>query len=198
MLSSGSGPTRQAAAPSARLRITTFMPPKPVRPGAAKRVQATHKGTSVTVRWGKAAHATSYKLVVVLANKTSWTLSAKHTSVKIRNVPRTEAGRVSVLPVGRDGGLGPARKASFRPTAKAPTLIAPFPAKRCTVPKVVGMTEPQANKTLLLAGCAEGKVTKSYSSKAPKGRVLSQSSAPGAKRRLGTKVGLVLSKGRKR
>lgn len=69
---------------------------------------------------------------------------------------------------------------------------------RCLVPNVKGKTLPAARKTLKRAHCALGRVRRAYSAKAAKGRILAQS--PGARTHLrsGGKVGVVVSRGRRR
>ncbi len=202
MLGGGGSSARRgaagAAAQGARLRIATFMPPKPVLPAAVKSLSAVHKGSAVTVAWAQAAHASSYKVIVVLSDKTTRTVSTRRTRVTIPNISTTQGGSVSVAGIGPDGRLGAWRKASFAALATAPTLVAAFPPTRCTVPKLIGMTERKADAALLDAGCAEGKVKEISSSTVAKGLVISQGSKPGAKRPLGAQVTLVVSLGHKR
>jgi serine/threonine-protein kinase len=64
------------------------------------------------------------------------------------------------------------------------------------VPDVVGLKEADAKGQITAAGCASGKITRAYSSKRPKGRVLAQK--PGAAFLVdpGTKVNLTISKGK--
>jgi ELWxxDGT repeat protein len=190
-----SGPTPLAAAP--RITIASFRPPKPPKLSVVSHLRAVRHGSSLAVSWRKAGGAVQYGVVVTLADKTGRTVYAKKTSARIANVARTEAGQVTVIAIAADGRKSKARHVRFKARAKAPTLQAPYPATRCTVPKVVGLAERAADKALLTAGCAEGKLKK-IGSRKPKGRVLSQSRAPGSKLPIGTKVNLVLSGGRKR
>jgi hypothetical protein len=76
-------------------------------------------------------------------------------------------------------------------------VSARFQAK-CIVPKVKGKTLAAAKKAVVRAHCAVGKVSKAFSAKVKKGRVVSQKPKPGTKRSPGAKVSLVVSKGRKR
>ncbi|HXZ56436.1 MAG TPA: ELWxxDGT repeat protein [Gaiellaceae bacterium] len=190
-----SGPTPLTSAP--RITIASFRPPKPPKLHVISRLRATRHGSSLAVSWHKAGGAVKYGVVLTLADGTGRAVYAKKTSARIANVARTEAGKVTVIAIAADGRKSKARHVSFKATAKAPTLQAPYPAQRCTVPKVVGLKERAADKALLNAGCAEGKLKK-VGSKKPKGRVLSQGRAPGSKLPIGTKVNLVLSGGRKR
>jgi beta-lactam-binding protein with PASTA domain len=81
----------------------------------------------------------------------------------------------------------------------APTFTIKAKAKtpaKCTVPDVVGKKLADAKKALTKAKCQTGKVTQAYSDTVPKGKVISQSKAPGTKLAKGTKVNLVVSKGK--
>jgi hypothetical protein len=68
----------------------------------------------------------------------------------------------------------------------------------CTVPKVVGERVATAKLALKQHHCSAGNVTHTYSRKVEKGRVSSQKRRPGLKLPAGSKVGLVVSRGRKR
>jgi hypothetical protein len=70
------------------------------------------------------------------------------------------------------------------------------PAQQCSVPKVKGKTLGAAKSALRNAHCSLGKVTKAYSAKVKKGRVISQRPAPGTTMANGSKVKLTVSKGR--
>ena len=72
------------------------------------------------------------------------------------------------------------------------TVAAPV---RCRVPKVVGRTLVVARRTIRRSNCAVGRLRYVRSAR-PKGRVVSQSRRAGLTLRRGTKVNLVLSKGR--
>jgi PASTA domain len=69
-------------------------------------------------------------------------------------------------------------------------------AGRCKVPKVVGIAQANAEKTLRKAGCKVGAIKKQSSSHIKKGDVVSQSVRAGKSVASGTKVGLVVSKGK--
>jgi hypothetical protein len=86
------------------------------------------------------------------------------------------------------------------PSVSRTFTIAPRlqPPPSCRVPNVVGMTLANAKKALAQAHCAAGNVTSSYSSTVKKGRVLSQSRAPGTVLGNKAKVDLVLSRGEKK
>ena len=68
----------------------------------------------------------------------------------------------------------------------------------CIVPNVKGKPLPAAKRGLAAAHCKAGKVTRKYSSKVKKGRVISQDEPPGTRLAPGTTVDLVVSRGRRR
>lgn len=70
--------------------------------------------------------------------------------------------------------------------------------RRCVVPNVRGKTLPAARKAIRQARCRVGRIERRFSSRAKAGRVMAQ--APRAGRRLpaGTRVNLVVSKGKRR
>jgi hypothetical protein len=69
---------------------------------------------------------------------------------------------------------------------------------KCMVPRVVGKTLSAAKLALKAKHCGTGTVTKAYSKKIKKGKVSSQSRRAGQVLPPGTKVNLVVSKGRRR
>ena len=71
-------------------------------------------------------------------------------------------------------------------------------AANCTVPKVVGERLAAAKLALRRHHCGTGHVSYAYSPKVGNGRVRSQTRRPGLKLPAGSKVGLVVSRGRKR
>jgi hypothetical protein len=68
----------------------------------------------------------------------------------------------------------------------------------CNVQAVVRMTLAAAKGKLARANCRVGKVTRAYSKRVKKGRVISQKPKFGTVRRAGAKVALVVSLGRQR
>ena len=68
----------------------------------------------------------------------------------------------------------------------------------CVVPRLRGLTLTAAKRSLVKRGCALGRVTRAYSKRVRRGRVLLQRPAPGLKLRRGAKVAVVLSRGRRR
>lgn len=82
---------------------------------------------------------------------------------------------------------------TFRVSQGAATSTKP---RSCTVPKLSGDTLKAASKALKAAGCAVGKVTKSKSAKVAKGRVISSKPKSRTRHKKGTKVAVVLSRGK--
>ncbi len=78
-----------------------------------------------------------------------------------------------------------------------PSTSSPPPPKRCVVPNVKRKTLTAAKRAIRAAHCAVGRITKAYS-RARIGTVISQKPAPRTRRSSGSKVSLVLSKGKKK
>jgi uncharacterized repeat protein (TIGR02543 family) len=70
------------------------------------------------------------------------------------------------------------------------------PPKYCLVPDVVGLKEADAKSKIVKAGCANGKVTRKYSIRRPKGRVLSQNPTADFVLDTGSKINFTVSKGK--
>jgi hypothetical protein len=104
--------------------------------------------------------------------------------------------RVVVTGVNPDG----ATSAASAPTdvVAAPPPPPPPPVRRCVVPNVRGQSFRQAKAAIVRAHCATGRVRKAYSRSVRRGRVLSQRPRAGTRLPRGSKVNLVMSKGRKR
>ena len=69
---------------------------------------------------------------------------------------------------------------------------------RCVVPDVRGKSVRQGRKILRSRRCTLGLVKRSYSASVPAGRIIRQSRRPGARLRLGAKVNVAVSRGRRR
>jgi PASTA domain len=77
-------------------------------------------------------------------------------------------------------------------------LVRKVGARPCVVPNVKRKTAATARKAIRRAGCAVGRIRKSYSGSVRSGRVVAQSPRPGSRRAAGAKVSLVLSQGKRR
>jgi Calx-beta domain/PASTA domain/RTX calcium-binding nonapeptide repeat (4 copies) len=84
------------------------------------------------------------------------------------------------------------------PPPPAPPTPPPPPAQlRCVVPNVKGKTLALARRLLASKRCALGRVTRGYSQKVRKGRVISQRPSVGRRLPRGTKVHVKVSRGRR-
>jgi eukaryotic-like serine/threonine-protein kinase len=68
----------------------------------------------------------------------------------------------------------------------------------CVVPNLKGKTLAQTRRLLGAGRCSLGKVTRAYSAKVKKGRIIRQNRRPGARLARGSRVNVVLSRGRNR
>lgn len=98
----------------------------------------------------------------------------------------------------------PPGTATAPPTATAPVpattppATTPAPAARCTVPKLKGMTLAAARRALTAAHCRLGAIRHAFSRTVAKGRVSTQSVPRGRMLPAGQKVGVTVSRGRRR
>jgi beta-lactam-binding protein with PASTA domain len=81
------------------------------------------------------------------------------------------------------------------PPPPGDTTPRPKPKPKCVVPKLANKTLPVAKKALVKGRCKLGKVTKAFSPKIKKGRIVKQGKRAGAKLANGAKVPVTLSKG---
>jgi ABC-type oligopeptide transport system substrate-binding subunit len=78
--------------------------------------------------------------------------------------------------------------------------LGPFvivPRARCVVPNVRAKTLRQARRMLAARRCALGRVSRAYSAKVRSGRIIRQNRRPGARLPRGTRVKVVVSRGRR-
>jgi large repetitive protein len=83
------------------------------------------------------------------------------------------------------------------PPPPSPPAVRPPTQTRCLVPNVRKKTVAQARRLLASKRCGLGRVRRAHSDKIRRGRVISQSRRPGARLPRGTRVGLVVSRGRR-
>jgi subtilisin family serine protease len=74
------------------------------------------------------------------------------------------------------------------------TAVPPF----CTVPRLRGLTLIGAKRALVKRGCALGRISRTYSRRVRRGRIVAQRPRPGLRLRRGAKVAVELSRGRRR
>ena len=82
---------------------------------------------------------------------------------------------------------------SLPPQSPPPSAAAP-----CVVPALRGTTLARARTLLVARHCRIGRVGHAYSRRVRKGRVIGQARRPGTKLAAGAKVGIVVSRGRRR
>ena len=82
------------------------------------------------------------------------------------------------------------------PVVLGPLVITGKPPA-CTVPRLRGLTLIGSKRLLVKRGCSLGRITRSYSRRVARGRVIAQKRQPGLRLRRGAKVGVVLSRGRR-
>jgi hypothetical protein len=80
--------------------------------------------------------------------------------------------------------------------ATSATVTVEFRVAPCKVPELRGKTLAAAKRALASARCAAGKITKKRSASVRQGRVLAQAPKAGTTHRTGTRVSLVISRGR--
>jgi hypothetical protein len=105
--------------------------------------------------------------------------------------------RVVVTGVNPDGSISAASALTDVVAAPPPPTTQP-PVRRCVVPKVRGRSFKQAKAAIRRARCATGRVRKAFSPSVRRGRVIAQRPRAGTRLPRGSKVKLVISKGRKR
>jgi eukaryotic-like serine/threonine-protein kinase len=74
-------------------------------------------------------------------------------------------------------------------------MVRPPAVVRCVVPNVRGKTVAKAKAALRARRCAAGRITRTFSAKVKKGRVIAQSKRPGTRHPRNTKVNLTVSEG---
>ncbi len=83
------------------------------------------------------------------------------------------------------------------PPPPPPPPLARPPVTRCVVPNVRGKTVPAARIALARARCGLGRVNRAYSGRVRRSRIISQSRRAGSRHPRGTRVNVVVSRGRR-
>jgi PASTA domain/Beta-propeller repeat len=83
------------------------------------------------------------------------------------------------------------------PAPPTPPVVRPPWVVRCVVPNVKRKTVARARRLLASRRCALGRIKRAYSIRIKKGRIISQSRRPGTRLRRGTRVNVVVSRGRR-
>lgn len=76
-------------------------------------------------------------------------------------------------------------------------LMSSSPAQACLAPRLKGKTVGAARHAVKVAGCSIGRVGHTVSQTVAKGRVISQKPKPGTQLKLGAKIDLVVSRGKR-
>jgi uncharacterized delta-60 repeat protein len=84
------------------------------------------------------------------------------------------------------------------PPPPPPPAVKPPAVVRCVVPNVRRKTVVRARRLLTLKRCGLGRIKRAYSSKFKTGTIISQSRRPGARLPRGTRVNVVVSRGKRR
>ena len=84
------------------------------------------------------------------------------------------------------------------PSPSPPPVGPPAQVQRCVVPNVRGRTVARAWRLLTSKRCRLGRVTRAYSARMRRGMILRQSRRPGTRLRRGTRVNVIVSRGRRR
>jgi hypothetical protein len=161
------------------------------------------KGDGTVVAWGCGAGTDSGQCSVPsgLAGVTAIAAGAFH-SLALKSDGTVVAWGCG----GRGHDYGQCRVPSdlFRATAIAAggyqslAVVAPMAPASCRVPNVVGKRLASAKRTIAARHCSTGKVGHAYSRKRKKGIVISQNRRPGRVLPAGSKIKLIVSRGRRR
>jgi alpha-tubulin suppressor-like RCC1 family protein len=108
----------------------------------------------------------------------------------------TRGGGVNCWGDNRFGQLGDNKACGS--SCLRPVRVVGFGRARCVVPKVKGKKLAAAKKAITKAHCSVGKITKAFSKKVKKGRVISQKPRPGTTLPAASLVALRVSKGPRR
>ena len=84
------------------------------------------------------------------------------------------------------------------PPPPPPPPVRPPAQARCIVPNVRGKTLAQARRLLTSRRCALGRVSRAYSGRVRKNKIISQSRRPGTRHPRRTRVNVLVSRGRRR
>jgi PASTA domain len=102
------------------------------------------------------------------------------------------ARRTACIPTARD----PDQVYRLRGTT-APSQPLPLPVQRCVVPSVIGKTLGQARQRIRARNCSVGRIRRVRSRNSIRGRVIGETPRPGAVRRRGFPVTLLIGRGRR-
>lgn len=177
--------------------IDTFAPARPTLSSSSHRAGRASADRTVDVNWITLGDSLSgldgfsfawgrRRAVLVDATKEVEENAVRRTS------PRLAPGRWWFGIRARDNAgnwSAPVRLGPFVITARPPA---------CTVPRLRGLTLIGAKRSLSKKGCRLGRISRSYSWRVRRGRIVAQRPRPGLRLLRGAKVAVVLSRGRRR
>jgi uncharacterized delta-60 repeat protein len=179
-------------------RIDHAPPQNPTLRSVSHIVGNASTKTTVEVAWSGANDALSG----VDGFSFHWSKDVEAAPDTVKDAEETAAGTTSA-PLSLGSWYLKLRTRDHAGNWSAATSIGPFVIARpgtrvrCVVPNVKGKTIAQARRLLASKRCALGRVTKGYSQKVRKGRVISQRPSVGRRLPRGTKVHVKVSRGRR-
>lgn len=145
--------------------------------------------------------ATDFPLVQITNDTTGTVVYAATSNMSNRSIaPGASSSLTFTLPLHIEDGNSQLRViANGIASAPANVIVNDgISLSACVVPRLKGKTLAAAGRALAARKCSLGKVTKAFSSRVKKGRVISQKPSPGRHLARGAKVAVVVSKGKKK
>jgi hypothetical protein len=168
-------------------------------PGPASRVSAVAGNASATVSWTPPASngnsaITSYTLTTSPGGRTM-TLQPTVTTAVVTGLTN---GTTYTFAVAAQNRLGSGQASQSNPVTPVAQARASDPLKpaSCVVPNVKYKPLAAARRRITSARCATGRIARAKSMTVRKGRVISQSPKPGRRLAPGSKINLLVSRGR--
>lgn len=178
------------------IRIDTFQPVRPVASSPSHRVGSRSADRTVDIAWTGGPDALSG----LDGYSFSWTLGRAAAADLVKDVEETVSRRTSpVLAVGswwfnirsRDNA------GNWTDTVSVGPFTIQVGPTACSVPRLRGLTLAATKRLLVKRGCSLGRVTRAWSLRVKRGRVVAQRPAPGLRRARGARVRVVISRGRR-
>jgi len=106
----------QGGLPRTKVKLATYVLPRPPKPGAARRLKATHRGTRLVLSWKPGARAASQELRVALGDGTRrlYDLKKRKRTFTLKGIRKTTTGTVFVTAIRADGIRGRTVRAKVR------------------------------------------------------------------------------------
>jgi subtilisin family serine protease len=178
------------------IRVDTFQPVRPVPSSPTHRVGGASADRTIVAAWSGGSDTASG----VDGYSFSWSQGRAGTPDQVKNVEETVTRTTSPrLAVGawwfniraRDNAGNWSDAVSLGPFSirGGPTA--------CAVPRLRGLTLRAAKRVLAKRGCSLGRVSRAFSRRVSRGRVVAQRPAPGLRLRRGARIAVTLSRGRR-